>query len=266
LLHEVQDLISAEEQIIEAMPAMIEKAQNPLLKKALEEHLRITEKQRKRLDEVQNLMESGQEEEGENKGFLSGLLDKIGGKQTCKGMEGIITEGQKILKADMDPAVMDAAIIAAAQKVEHYEICGYGTVKAYARELGLDKVAELFEETLDEEYEADDRLTDLAVGSVNEKAEKGGNKGSKAAAKKSSGASGSNGKSNSSAGSKVAARAGNNGSKAASNNSSGPKKAANTSSGGTGKKAATKASSAGAGKKAAAKTGAAKKAAAKKGR
>lgn len=185
--HEVEDLISAEDQIIAAMPMMIERAQNQSLKKALQEHLGITEKQRARLDQVQQLLNEGGEqskgEEGgeEKKGFLSGLFGSLG-KHTCKGMEGIITEGQKIMKEDMSPEVLDAAIIASAQKVEHYEICGYGTARAYARELGLGQVAELLEETLDEEYEADDRLTDLAVGEVNERAERAGKRGSKAAA------------------------------------------------------------------------------------
>src|SRR5215213_11090099 len=86
-------------------------------------------------------------------------------------MEGIIREGKKILDEQMEPNVVDAAIIACAQKIEHYEICGYGTARAYARELNLGEVAELLEETLNEEYEADDLLTDLAVGGLNEKAE-----------------------------------------------------------------------------------------------
>ncbi|HEX8277854.1 MAG TPA: DUF892 family protein [Segetibacter sp.] len=103
---------------------MITKMQNEELKKTLPEHLTIIENQRKRLDEVQQLLSSE-----ENEGFLAGLLEKIGGSQKCKGMEGIITEGQKIIAADMDPDVKDAAIIACAQKIEHYEICGYGQRK-----------------------------------------------------------------------------------------------------------------------------------------
>lgn len=167
LQHEVQDLISVEDQIIEAMPAMIEKAQNADLKKALQQHLSITEKQRSRLDQVQKLV-SGDDEE--NKGFLSGLLSAISGGEKCKGMEGIITEGQKIMKADMDADVKDAAIIACAQKIEHYEICGYGTARAYAMQLNLKEAEKLLQETLGEEYEADDRLTQLALGDINQKA------------------------------------------------------------------------------------------------
>ena len=173
LEHEIHDLVSAEEQIIEAMPAMIEKAQNAGLKKALQQHLAVTEKQRTRLDKVQSLLNKGQKNE-EEKGFLSGLFEKIGGGEKCKGMEGIITEGQKIMKADMNAEVMDAAIIACSQKIEHYEICGYGTLKAYARELNLKEVESLLEETLNEEYEADNLLTKLALGDINEMAENAG--------------------------------------------------------------------------------------------
>jgi ferritin-like metal-binding protein YciE len=174
LKHEVQDLVSAEDQIIEAMPAMIEKAKNPELKKALEEHLRVTEKQRSRLDQVLSSFNGeGKEEDngGEKKGFLSGLFR--GGTQKCRGMEGLITEGEKVMGEDMSAEVMDAAIIACAQKIEHYEICGYGTARAYARELKMAEAERLLDETLNEEYDADDRLTALALGSVNEEAEEG---------------------------------------------------------------------------------------------
>jgi ferritin-like metal-binding protein YciE len=169
LKHEVMDLYSAEEQIIAAMPMMIEKATNPQLRQALEEHLRVTEAQRDRLDQVkQHLMGAEEAKEG---GKKKGILGLFGGSQKCKGMQGLIEEGQKVMGENMSPEVMDAAIIACAQKIEHYEICGYGTARAYARELNLGEVAELLEETLDEEYEADDLLTDLAVGSINQEAE-----------------------------------------------------------------------------------------------
>jgi ferritin-like metal-binding protein YciE len=176
LQNEVRDLISVEDQIIEAMPAMIELASNNQLKEALQKHLAITEKQRTRLDEVQKLVgdEQGEGSGEENKGFLSGLLEAIGsGGDKCKGMEGIITESQKILKAEMDAEVKDAAIIACAQKIEHYEICGYGTARAYAMQLNLGEAENLLQETLGEEYEADDRLTQLAYTGINEKAEAG---------------------------------------------------------------------------------------------
>ncbi len=171
LVHEVQDLCSVEDQIIDAMPAMIEKANSPVLVSALREHLRITEVQRKRLDTVKEMLGEGTEEEGNEKkgGFLAGLFG--GGEHKCKGMEGIISEGNRTMGEDMNPEVLDAAIIAAAQKIEHYEICGYGTSRAYARELGLTKVEELLTKTLNEEYTADDNLTALAVGKLNREAE-----------------------------------------------------------------------------------------------
>ena len=171
LKHEVMDLYSAEEQIIEALPKMIQKATAPALKNALQEHLQITEKQKARLDEVQSLLRGKDEKAPENKrGFLSGLFG--GGGHKCKGTQGLIEEGEKVMGENMNPEVMDAAIIGCAQKIEHYEICGYGTAKAFALELGLDRVAALLDETLKEEYDADDRLTILAVGELNEKAER----------------------------------------------------------------------------------------------
>jgi ferritin-like metal-binding protein YciE len=177
LKHEVMDLYSAEEQIIEALPAMIEKAKNTNLKKALQEHLKITEQQKKRLDKVQQLMDDNKGDEesqsgDEKKGFFSRLFNGSNGKEKCKGMEGLIDEGQKIMSEDISPEALDAAIIASAQKIEHYEISGYGTAKAYAGELKLNEVQNLLQETLDEEYEADDRLTELALKRINLDAEK----------------------------------------------------------------------------------------------
>jgi ferritin-like metal-binding protein YciE len=169
LKHEVEDLMSAEDQIIEAMPAMIEKATNAALTKSLKDHLRVTEKQRKRLDQVQKLLNNG-EQPAEKKGFLSNLFGGSG-KSECKGMKGLIEEGQKVMAEDMNTDVKDAAIIACAQKIEHYEICGYGTAKAYAKEINRPDIAKLLDETLTEEYQADDLLTRLAVGKVNEKAD-----------------------------------------------------------------------------------------------
>lgn len=182
LKHEVLDLYSAEEQILDALPLMIEKSNNAGLRKALEEHLTVTEQQKSRLDQVIQLLkissESSSEEEvtenedGEtrNKGFFSRIFGG-GHSHKCLGMEGLIRESEKVLGEDMSPKVLDAAVVACAQKIEHYEICGYGTARAYARELNLGEVAELLEETLNEEYQADDRLTDLAVGGLNQKAE-----------------------------------------------------------------------------------------------
>lgn len=206
LMHEVQDLTSAEEQIIEALPAMIKKANNGTLKKSLQDHLEVTEMQLQRLDQVKQLLENengGEESNGkERKGFLGGLFG--GGAHKCKGMEGLIKEGEKVMGEDMSPEVLDAAIIACAQKIEHYEICGYGTARAYARELNLGEVAELLEETLNEEYEADDLLTDLAVGKLNQQAETadGSEKSRRSSRSRSNGKSKSTGKT----GSKSASR------------------------------------------------------------
>lgn len=175
LRHEVQDLISAEDQIIEAMPAMIEKANNGELKKALRDHLRVTGEQRKRLDKVNQLMGDAEEAPaaGEKKGLFGRLFGSGGHK--CKGMEGLITEGQKVMGEDMNEEVLDAAIIAVAQKIEHYEICGYGTARAFAKELKLAEVERLLTQTLNEEYSADNLLTKMAVGKLNVKAENAGN-------------------------------------------------------------------------------------------
>ncbi len=168
LKHEVMDMHSAEEQIIKAMPAMIKKAKNTELKQSLQQHLKVTEAQLTRLQKVQKLLD-GQQGNAEDSGLLSRLFKR---SHTCRGMQGIIDEGEKIMAEDMSPEVMDAAILAASQKIEHYEICGYGTARAYAEELGLTEVATLLEQTLDEEYEADEKLTALAVNRLNEQAEK----------------------------------------------------------------------------------------------
>ena len=170
LVHDVHDLYSAEEQIIKALPAMIANASNPQLKQSLEQHLRVTEQQRDRLKQVRQLLGADNDESNTGTGIFAGLF---GSGIKCKAMQGIIAEGEEVMGTDMDPAVKDAAIIGAAQKVEHYEICGYGTAKAYAEELGLIDVAQLLQQTLMEEYDADDKLTSLAIGSVNRKAERG---------------------------------------------------------------------------------------------
>lgn len=168
LKHEILDLYSAEEQIIEGLPKMIEKANDPKLKEALSSHLEVTKTQKERLENIKKiLMEKNDEADN---GFFTNLF---GGTNSvkCKGTEGLIKEAEKMMGEKMTPEAMDAAIIGAAQKIEHYEIAGYGTARAYAVELKLDYVAAQLEETLDEEYEADDLLTDIAVGQVNIDAE-----------------------------------------------------------------------------------------------
>jgi ferritin-like metal-binding protein YciE len=185
LAHEIDDLYSAEEQIIEAIPKMVQNTQNRELKQALNEHLKITREQKRRLDKVRKLMKSPSASD-DKKGFLERIF---GGDTKCKGTEGLIKEGEKMMGEDMDPAVKDAAIIASAQKIEHYEISGYGTARAYAKELGLKEVARLLEQTMKEEKEADRLLTQLALSKVNIKAEVGSKTSSKslAASKKGGG-------------------------------------------------------------------------------
>lgn len=170
LKHEIEDLLSAEDQIIEALPKMIDKANNSDLKRALSEHLKLTEQHKSRLEKI--MKNIGVENEGSNgkkKGILGGIFG--GGKHVCKGMKGIIEEGEKIMNTDISPEALDAAIISSAQKVEHYEICGYGTARTFARELGMEQIARQLEQTLNEEYASDDLLTNLAVFEINEEAE-----------------------------------------------------------------------------------------------
>ena len=171
LKHEVEDLYSAEEQIITALPKKVENATSPELKKALNELLKVTQEQKKRLDRVRQVLNKENKEEDErNKSFFERIF---GGGTKCKGMEGLITEGEKMMSEDMDPQVRDAAIIASCQKIEHYEISGYGTARAFANQLGLAEVERLLQTTLNEEYKADDLLTVLALKKVNADAENG---------------------------------------------------------------------------------------------
>lgn len=143
-IDELRDLYDAETQITEALPKLIEKASYPELKSALQEHLDVTRGQITRL-----------------KTIFSGLNEKPEG-ETCKGMKGVIKEGDDMAGRDGSPSVIDAAIISAAQRVEHYEMAGYGTVRTYAELLGETQYANLLQQTLDEEKEADESLTELA--------------------------------------------------------------------------------------------------------
>jgi len=147
--HELTDLYSAETQIIEALPKLIKAASNPALKAALTEHLAITETQLGRLDQIFEAL--GKKPEGEK----------------CKGMEGLLKECDKAIEEHKDSDVLDAAIIGATQRVEHYEMAGYGCARTYAAMLGLTKQSEILQTTLNEEGEADHRLTDLAEECVN---------------------------------------------------------------------------------------------------
>jgi len=169
LKHDVQMLVSVEDQIIKALPAMIKRATSQQLKKALDEHLNITKRQRLRLDQINQLMSASEEDVTKYSGVLANLM----GGTKCKGMDGIIDEGEKIMAENLSDEVMDAAIIGACQKVEHFEIASYGTARTYAQELGLTQVAQLLQQTLDEEYMADQELTSLAEQRINQRAMSG---------------------------------------------------------------------------------------------
>ena len=170
LRHELKDLFSAETQIIEALPKMIDAATSGDLRNALSGHLDVTKVQRDRLNQIQEIL--GEEKiETKTKGFFANLFKSNEGEEHCKAMEGLVKEGNALLSEDMSNEVMDAAIIAAVQKVEHYEISSYGTARAYALQLQLNDVAKLLEATLKEEYDANDSLTVLALSQVNLTAE-----------------------------------------------------------------------------------------------
>jgi len=149
----LKDLYSAENQIIKALPRMIKGATSMELQHALQDHLSITETQSQRLEEI-----------------ISNLGERAKGKK-CVGMEGVLEEGKELFKEKIDAEVLDAGIIAAAQSVEHYEIAGYGTARAWAQLLGHEEAAELLQQTLDEEKEADHTLSALAETWINEMAE-----------------------------------------------------------------------------------------------
>ncbi len=152
LEHQLKDLYSAEKQLVEALPKMVKNAKDSKLKKAFEDHLEETKDHKKRLEEVCD--ELGFNPEGE----------------TCKAMEGLVKEAESFIKEKKDDDVSDAGLIAEAQRVEHYEISGYGTAIRYAKELGHKSVASKLKKTLDEEYGADDKLNDMAEQRLNRKA------------------------------------------------------------------------------------------------
>jgi ferritin-like metal-binding protein YciE len=149
LVDQLKDLYSAENQIIKALPKMAKAATSPDLKRAFERHLEETRRQVDRLNQI-----------GETLGV------KLTGKK-CKGMEGLIEEGKEVIEEGFEEDVLDAGLIGAAQKVEHYEIAGYGTARTHAEMLGHSKVARLLQQTLDEEGAADKKLTQLAESVVN---------------------------------------------------------------------------------------------------
>lgn len=151
-IEELRDLYSAETQIVQALPLMIASATRPELQEAFQMHLEETQNQVQRLEKI-----------------FAGLKENPAGK-VCRGMNGIIGEGQELIKQKAPGVVLDAGLISAAQRVEHYEMAGYGAVRTYANLLGFDDHAELLQQTLDEEGEADEKLTALAEGLVNQEA------------------------------------------------------------------------------------------------
>ena len=151
--HGLKDLYSSEKQLVEALPKMAEAASNSKLKQAFEKHLEVTKEQLKRVEEI------GKE------------LGKTVTGHTCEGMKGIVKEGESIVKDGKKGDALDAALIGAAQRVEHYEIAAYGTAVAHAEELGHKDAAKKLQKTLDEESKANEQLTELAESTINQRAE-----------------------------------------------------------------------------------------------
>jgi ferritin-like metal-binding protein YciE len=146
-VEQLRDLYDAENQLIKALPKMAEGANSDELRQGFEEHLEQTKGHAQRIEQI-----------------FKQLGEKVKGKK-CKGMEGLIKEGDETLEEEIsDENVQDAAIIAAAQRVEHYEIAGYGTARTFANLLGEDEAASLLEQTLEEEKKTDAKLTELAEG------------------------------------------------------------------------------------------------------
>lgn len=151
-VQQLRDLYSAEKQLIAALPKMAKTASTDSLRKAFEHHLEETRKQKDRIEEI----------------FSE--LDQKPGRHKCKGMEGLIAEGSEFLENDGDSDVVDAGLIAAAQRVEHYEIAGYGTAKAFAQQLGEERAGKLLDDSLREESQANEKLNEIALQNVNKQA------------------------------------------------------------------------------------------------
>jgi ferritin-like metal-binding protein YciE len=148
-VEELRDIYNAEKQLVKALPKMAKAASHDQLRSAFTEHLEQTKGHVERLEQI---------------------FDKLGkraGGKTCKAMQGIVEEGKETMEEDAEPEVMDAALIAAAQRAEHYEIAAYGTVRSYAKLLGDNEAAKLLQSTLDEETQTDKKLTKLAESSIN---------------------------------------------------------------------------------------------------
>jgi ferritin-like metal-binding protein YciE len=148
----LKDMYYAEKQILKALPKMAKKADSDELRQAFQHHLKETEGQVRRLEQI------------------FALCDLKPSGKTCHAIKGILEEGEEDMKEAKDPDVLDAGMIADAQAVEHYEIARYGTMIAWANQLGLKDAADLLQETLDQEYNADRTLTDLAESALNREA------------------------------------------------------------------------------------------------
>ena len=149
LVEEMRDIYNAEQQLLKALPRMVKAAQSERLKEAFERHLEETEQQIERLERA-----------------FESLGEPAKGKK-CQAMEGLIEEGKERMTDHKESAMLDAALICAAQKIEHYEIATYGTICTWCDLLGLDEVSELLKETLDEEKTADETLTEVAESEIN---------------------------------------------------------------------------------------------------
>lgn len=149
----LKDLYSAEKQLVQALPSLARAAQSAELEAAFTEHLNQTKEHVTRIEQI-----------------FSDMDVSPRGKK-CVAMEGLVAEGNELLEEDIAPEVMDAGLIAAAQKVEHYEISSYGTVRAWAESLGKDSAVQLLQQTLDEETAANDKLTQIAESYANMKAQ-----------------------------------------------------------------------------------------------
>lgn len=151
-LEQIEDLYDAEQRLLDALPKMADAASNSRLKDAFSEHHRQTENHVRRLKNVFQ------------------MLGKEPTRETCEGMKGLVEEGEEMIDAKGDKAVKDAGLIAAAQRVEHYEIAGYGTARTFAQQLGHSRAADLLQQTLNEEGAADKQLTEIAESGVNTQA------------------------------------------------------------------------------------------------
>jgi ferritin-like metal-binding protein YciE len=151
-VEELRDTYDAEKQLIKALPKMAKAASSAELRSAFETHLEETRGHVERLEQVFETLE-----------------EKVKGKH-CEGIAGIIEEGKSIMEEDFDEAAMDACLIAAGQRAEHYEMAAYGTLVAWARAMGHTEAADLLQETLDEEKATDEKLTTLAEGGINQEA------------------------------------------------------------------------------------------------